>query len=137
MYQEEQMHHQHPSIDSNGKLQHPNRIGSVDVSSTLLGPTQKTSKNKVRSEECAHLARTTSFALTALCIWRLTCPAGCALMGTRGSHRTWLTARWRHVSGFKALEHGRPKTFAENGRRKLGNWKSVAQTTGGLHRYKK
>ena len=85
--------HEHPSIDSDGKLQHPNHMGSVDVSSAF-----PPKKNKVRSRECAHLALTTSFALTALCIWRLTCPAGCAIMGKRGSHRTWLTAQWHQAS---------------------------------------
>ena len=87
------IHHEHQSIDSNGKLQHPNHTGSVDVSSAF-----PPKKNKVRSRECAHLALTTSFALTALCIWRLTCPAGCAIMGKRGSHKTWLTAQWHHAS---------------------------------------
>ena len=87
------IHHKHQLIDSNGKLQHPNHTGSVDVSSAF-----PPKKNKVRSRECAHLALTTSFALTALCIWRLTCPAGCAIMGKRGSHRTWLTAQRRQAS---------------------------------------
>ena len=40
----------------------------------------------------------------------------------------------RGVGGFKALERGRPMTFAENGRRKLGNWNFAAQTTEGLQK---
>ena len=51
-----------------------------------------------------------------------------------GSQRSGVTCPGVRESGFKALEPGRPKTFAENGRRKLGNWNSVAQTTEGLHR---
>ena len=39
--------------------------------------------------------------------------------------------------GFKALERGRPMTFAENGRRKFENWNSAAQTTEGLQKDQK
>ena len=54
-------------------------MGSVDVSSAF-----PPKNNKARSRECAHLALTTSFALTALYIWRLTCPCRVCNHGKKG-----------------------------------------------------
>ena len=51
-----------------------------------------------------------------------------------GSQRSGVRRPGVWEGGFKALERGRPMTFAENGRRKFENRNSVAQTTEGLQK---
>ena len=100
------IHHEHPSIDSDGKLQHPNHTGSVDVSSAFPPKKTKFAQGNAPTWPSPHLSH-----------WlRSAFGASPALQGVQswekgeatepGSQRSGVRRPGVWEGGFKALERG-------------------------------